>query len=194
MGSITQDNQLSRHYAASLYEAAKQVRQVAIVKDELATLVELLRGNNTFNAWCANPTIARSQKVASLVGLAQKAEFSPLTANLLSVMAENNRLLLLPHLLRAFTLLEREDKGEVTVRVTSARPLSVVQCTTIQQSLDKAFNAPIVMELVEDSHMIGGIKIAAGSLELDASVRGRLRLAEARLAQAIEHTDISHHI
>jgi F-type H+-transporting ATPase subunit delta len=194
MGSFIQNNQLARHYAASLYEAAKDVRQVAIVKSELETLAALLVQDAAFKAWCSNPTVGRAQKEASLVALAAKAEFSALVGNLLGVMARNNRLLLLPYLVTAFTALERAEKGELAVRVTSARPLTQAQYATIQQGLAKAFNAPIVMEMAQDSRMIGGIKIACGSLELDASVRGKLRLAEARLAQAIEQTDISQYI
>lgn len=98
--------------------------------------------------------------------------------NLIKVMAENQRLLVLPQVFAQFSELKTEYEKEVNVDVTSAVELTAEQTTTLSASLEKRLARKVKLNCVVDATVVSGLIIKAGDMVIDGSVRGKLdRLA-----------------
>ncbi len=187
MSSYIENNHIAKHYAAILYDLAKQLNKIDAAKGELQAMAELQKNDAIFADFCNNPTLGRVKKLEVMAQIAVGC--GELVANLLRVLAQNNRLPLLSLVAKFFTDLERADKGEIVVELSSAHELSTAQQQKIQENVAKAFNAVVILDMRIDESLIAGVKIKYGSHELDASAQARLRMAEVRLHDAIEHMD-----
>ena len=98
--------------------------------------------------------------------------------NFLKVMAENERLLVLPLVLEHFLALKAEFDQEVTVEVTSAVEITVEQKTTLSAALEKRLARKVKLNCNIDVNIVSGLIIKAGDMVIDGSVQGKLsRLA-----------------
>lgn len=98
--------------------------------------------------------------------------------NLIKVMAENERLLVLPQVAEQFGELKAEYEKEVTVDVRSAVELDAEQQKTLSAALEKRLARKVKLNCVVDDTLVSGLVIKAGDMVIDGSVRGKLdRLA-----------------
>jgi len=98
--------------------------------------------------------------------------------NLIKVMAENQRLLVLPQVVTLFGELKAEYEKEITVDVTSAVEISAEQETTLSAALEKRLARKVKLNCVVDANVVSGLVIKADDMVIDGSVRGKLnRLA-----------------
>ncbi len=98
--------------------------------------------------------------------------------NLIKVMAENERLLVLPQVLVQFGALKAEYEKEIIVDVTSAVELVADQVTTLSAALEKRLARKVKLNCIVDANIVSGLIIKAGDMVIDGSVRGKLsRLA-----------------
>ncbi len=98
--------------------------------------------------------------------------------NLIKVMAENQRLLVLPKVLTQFSELKAEYEKEISVDVKSAVKLKVAQQKEISAALEKRLARKVKLNCSVDKKMVSGVIIKAGDMVIDGSIRGKLnRLA-----------------
>ncbi|MGK2946195.1 MAG: F0F1 ATP synthase subunit delta [Candidatus Malihini olakiniferum] len=99
--------------------------------------------------------------------------------NLIKVMAENGRLLILPDVLEQFAQLRTTQESTVDVEVTSARALSKPQLEKITFAMKKLISRKVKLNCKIDKSVVAGVLIHAGDIVIDGSIRGRLeRLAD----------------
>jgi F-type H+-transporting ATPase subunit delta len=98
--------------------------------------------------------------------------------NLIKVMAENQRLLVLPQVVAHFSELKAEHEKTLAVDVTSAVKLTAEQETTLGAALEKRLARKVKLNCEIDANVVSGLVIKAGDMVIDGSVRGKLnRLA-----------------
>ena len=98
--------------------------------------------------------------------------------NLIKVMAENQRLLVLPQVAAQFSELKAEHEKTISVDVTSAVELTAEQETTLGAALEKRLARKVKLNCKIDANVVSGLVIKAGDMVIDGSVRGKLnRLA-----------------
>ena len=98
--------------------------------------------------------------------------------NLIKVMAENNRLKVLPDVLEQFIHLRAASEAIAEVEVISANQLSE-QLARIVSAMEKRLSRKVKLNCKIDKSVMAGIIIRAGDMVIDGSVRGRLdRLAD----------------
>ncbi|MFD2165782.1 F0F1 ATP synthase subunit delta [Thalassotalea euphylliae] len=98
--------------------------------------------------------------------------------NLLKVMAENERLLVLPQVAEQFASMKADYDKEVTVDVTSAVELTADQQSNISAALEKRLARKVKLNCVVSADVVSGLIIKAGDMVIDGSIRGKLdRLA-----------------
>jgi len=94
--------------------------------------------------------------------------------NLIKVMAENQRLLVLPQVVSQFSELKAEYEKEIAVDVTSAVKLKVADKKAISAALEKRLARKVKLNCSVDKTVVSGLVIKAGDLVIDGSVRGKL--------------------
>ncbi|KAI2596029.1 hypothetical protein G5576_103684, partial [Homo sapiens] len=106
-------------YATALYSAASKQNKLEQVEKELLRVAQILKEPKVA-ASVLNPYVKRSIKVKSLNDITAKERFSPLTTNLINLLAENGRLSNTQGVVSAFSTMMSVHRGEVPCTVTSA--------------------------------------------------------------------------
>ncbi|MDG6895272.1 F0F1 ATP synthase subunit delta [Volucribacter amazonae] len=102
--------------------------------------------------------------------------------NLIRLMAENHRLMLLPTVFQQFLSYVAEYQSIKEVKVISAQPLTQAQQQKIAQAMEKKLAAKVKLDCSVDSELIAGAIIRTDDMVIDGSSRGQL----SRLANALQ--------
>ncbi|GJH43428.1 ATP synthase subunit delta [Pasteurella canis] len=102
--------------------------------------------------------------------------------NLIRLMAENKRLIVLPAVYQEFQHYVEEHQKIVEVQVISAQPLNVAQSEKIVAAMEKRLARKVKLNCSLDSSLIAGVIIRTDDFVIDGSSRGQL----ARLANELQ--------
>jgi F-type H+-transporting ATPase subunit delta len=170
-----------RVYARALYAAAKDENRVDAVREELGDFVEAQRQVPALRELLRNPQLDRRVKASALEELLGGEE--QLVRNFLLLLAEKNRAGEIAEIAREFERLVAQEAGILDVELTTAVKLSDQEARDVIEQIEKASGRKVEATRSVDPDLIGGIVLQAGSLRLDASVRGRLNRLRQELAQ-----------
>jgi F-type H+-transporting ATPase subunit delta len=124
-----------------------------------------------------NPQIdprAKSELLEELVGEADK-----LVRNFLRLVAEKGRIGEIEEIAREFDRLMAVEERRLNVELTTAYELSDEEARALLNQIEDASGRKVDATRKVDPSLIGGFVLQAGSMRVDASVRGRLnRLRE----------------
>merc|ERR1712116_58595 len=81
---------LEGRYASALYSAASKQKSLEKVEKELKAFQQTVAKDERLAEFIKNPILKRSLKVEALASVAKKQNMTPLSANLLGMMAEND--------------------------------------------------------------------------------------------------------
>jgi F-type H+-transporting ATPase subunit delta len=161
-----------RTYARALFEAAKEKGRLAQVREELGDFVAAVDAVPELDALLRNPQLdprAKAQALEDVLGGADE-----LVRNFLLLAVEKHRGGQLREIHREFERLMAEEEHRLTVELTTAYELSDDDARQIVGQIEQASGRPVDATRNVDPELIGGIVLQAGSLRVDASVRGRL--------------------
>uniref|UniRef100_A0A7N5P315 ATP synthase peripheral stalk subunit OSCP, mitochondrial n=1 Tax=Ailuropoda melanoleuca TaxID=9646 RepID=A0A7N5P315_AILME len=124
-----------------------------------------------------NPYIKRSVKVKSLNDMSAKERFSPLTSNLINLLAENGRLDNTPGVISAFSTIMSVHRGEVPCTVTTASPLDEATLTELKTVLKSFLSKGQVLklEVKTDPSIMGGMIVRIGERYADMSAKTKIQ-------------------
>ncbi len=101
--------------------------------------------------------------------------------NFLTLLAENDRLLLLPEIAQQFLQLKNRHEGSADAQIETAFELTEAQVAELVASLEKKFNVKLKPQVRVNPSLIGGVRVTVGDQVLDASVRAQLENMRATL-------------
>ena len=119
-----------------------------------------------------NPQLESSAKSTILADLAGDDE--PLFTHFLQVVAEKGRAGEFDEIAKEFERLMAREERRLTVELTTARELTDAEADAILKQIEDAAGRKVEATRKVDPDLVGGIVLQAGSLRVDASVRGRL--------------------
>jgi F-type H+-transporting ATPase subunit delta len=161
-----------RIYAEALFGAAKDAGRLAPVHEALGDFAAAIGESPELRSVLRNPQLEPSAKGAILADLAGDEE--PLFANFLQVVAEKGRSGELEEIAKEFERLMAREERRLTVELTTARELTDAETKAILKQIEDAAGRNVEATQKVDPDLVGGIVLQAGSLRVDASVRGRL--------------------
>jgi F-type H+-transporting ATPase subunit delta len=94
--------------------------------------------------------------------------------NFIKILAENNRLTILPEISGLFNAFKIERERQVSVDITSAATLSDAQLNSLSAALEKRFDRKVQLNCSVDPTLIAGLIIKAGDTVIDGSVNSQL--------------------
>jgi F-type H+-transporting ATPase subunit delta len=172
---------LARPYARAIFELAKSQGSYQPWSDSLALMAAVV-GNATMHSLLDNPQLTRSG-AAGLVIRACGEDIGEAEKNLLTMLAENDRLSQLPMIAALYNRMCDEAAGTVEAEVISALPLSEAQKTAITAALKSRLGRDVQLNCSVNEALVGGAVIRAGDLVIDGSAVEHLR----QLSSALVH-------
>jgi F-type H+-transporting ATPase subunit delta len=161
-----------RIYARALFEAAQSQDRVGVVRDELHQLAAALDATPELDGFLANPQVDPTAKTEVLDQVTEGAE--PLLRNAVRLLASKGRAGELRAFREEYDLLVDRAEGRVQVELTTAYELSDDELRSIVARIEDASGRKVEATRQVDPSLVGGVILQAGSLRVDASVRGRL--------------------
>lgn len=169
-------------YAKALFELARERAEAELVSRELgsaAAIFDVAELRDFF----ARPWIPPAVKRAVAAEIAQRSEFSKLTADFLALVAGSGRTDHLKVIAEKYDKRLDEDLGRVRARVRTAVPLTDKEREMLSAKLGKVLGSRrLVLEEIVDRGMLGGFLVESDSVVLDGSLEGQLDRLRRRLA------------
>lgn len=162
---------IARPYAEAVFRMAQENKALAAWSERLS-LLSAIAGDAQMRSCIGNPELSATQKSALFKSLAGQADGAE--ANLIDVLAKNERLSVLPEIAGLFEALKGAEEGVTEATIHSAFPLDDKQRQDLIADLEARFKTRLTAEVVVDQSLIGGVKIVVGDQVLDTSVRGKL--------------------
>jgi F-type H+-transporting ATPase subunit delta len=132
-----------------------------------------------------NPAIPVSKKKGLAAALVATAgPVSPPLAKTIVILAEKDRLTLLPGIARAYAERVMDHLKIVRGEVTTAVPLSAETLGALERGLAKATGRKVVLQARVDPSIIGGVVTRLGSTVYDGSVTTQLQRMKQALVEA----------
>jgi len=168
---------LEGRYATALYSAATKMKQVDKVESELVHLQVEMRKNANLREIMTSPIINRKVLAKSLKEASAQINYSAATSNLLSLMAENNRMRKLDGVITAFKTIMAAHRGEVVCEVITAKALEAGQKKSLEDALKKFIkpNETILLTSKVDPSIIGGMVISIADRYVDMSIATKVK-------------------
>jgi F-type H+-transporting ATPase subunit delta len=172
---------VERKYAQALYNAALDRKRLSEVRSGLVDFLEAEREVPELAAVLANPELDSASKVALVDDLLQGDE--PLVRNFLRLLAEKARITTVEEIVREFEALVAVGEKRLRVVVTTAQELSEEEARSLVSRIEAATGSQVEARRHVDPSLFGGLIVQAGSLRLDASVRGRIEKLRTELVE-----------
>ncbi len=164
---------LARPYAEAIFAQAQQTQQPELWSDMLELLAALV-SDAQLQQILVNPGLAQAQK-ADLVTDIAGTHLSQEGRNLVRLLAQNTRLMLLPEIQALFQHYQAAAQGTVTVHLTTAYALASADQVQLTEVLQSRLGRTVALHNEVDAELIGGFRIRAGDLVIDGSVAGQLQ-------------------
>ena len=173
-------------YAESLLQLADEAGEAEEIGSELWQLRELWTADPGFATLMSSAAIEHDERRASLQRIFGSGRVSPLVLNLLLVLNDRHRTVILPALCEAYrSRLDKRLKRE-EVHVTSAQPLSDEQRGVLRSRIKQLTGHDTDLFEKVDAQVLGGIAVQIGDRLYDLSLRRELQDLRTTLLEAGE--------
>ncbi len=162
----------ARPYARAVFEMAKDSDSLAKWSDSLGFMAAVA-SNEAVEKLLSSPKMAKQAGADAFIKLCDN-KLDDKEKNLVNMLAENNRLSLLPEMSIIYDELKADAEGSVEARVSTAKKLTKAEENAIATALKKRLGRDIKLKVSVDESLLGGAVIHAGDLVIDGSLKGRL--------------------
>ena len=174
-------------YARALFDVARKESDVQQAGREISGFAQLVAGNEMLARVLENPAIPVQRKRAVVEQLlARVGALSPVVTKLLLLLADRDRLAILPDLARAYEARLMEEAKVVRAQLTTAVELPGDRVEALRQGLARATGRQVQIETQVNPAIIGGAVARIGSTVYDGSVTTQLQKVKERLTSAAE--------
>jgi len=170
---------VARPYAEAAFKLARDANALGAWAQALERLAAVA-GDASVRDILGDPRVA-TEKVVSVFNQAA-GDLNHDQQNFVQVLAENERLSVLPEILELYTAQKNAAEGVLQAVVSSAFPIDAATLAHLVADLEARFKAKVEASVQIEPDLIGGVKIAVGDEVIDASVRGKL----AAMASALQ--------
>ncbi len=182
---MTNKTAATRYARALLDVAVQEKANLEAVEQELAAFADLFKAYPLLERVLLNPAVPVPRKRAAVADLTRSAKSSPIVARLLTLLAERDRLVLLPDLLASYRDRLLDYRKVVRAEVTTAAPLPPDRAKALEASLARMTGRTVLLETRIDPSIIGGVVARVGSTVYDGSVTRQLQKMKERLVESV---------
>jgi F-type H+-transporting ATPase subunit delta len=169
-------------YARALFEAAQSRGSLDAVASQLGDLRTAVGEVPELQSLLTNPEVDSRVKSDVLSEIAAGSD--ELVVNFVRLLAEKGRAGDIADFADALDTLVAAENRVLDVEITTAHELTEAYFTQVLTQIENASGRKVKASRKVDPDLIGGIVLQAGSMRLDASVRGRLDRLSHDFAQA----------
>jgi F-type H+-transporting ATPase subunit delta len=174
-------------YARALFDTVlAEGLDLQKAQTDLGEFAGLVAENEALQRVLTNPAIPVARKRAVIDELLSRASLQPTVAKLLLMLAERDRLVILPEVADVFNARLMEHQNVVRARIVTAVALPSDRVTALAAGLTRATGRNVVIEAQVDPAIIGGAVARIGGTVYDGSITRQLERIRETLAGATD--------
>jgi F-type H+-transporting ATPase subunit delta len=172
---------LARPYAEASFRSALEAKDLAGWSGGLALAGAVAADPQTTDL-LGNPRLSRGQKLDFFFGIGGDRLSLPVR-NLITILVDGARALLLPEIAAQFEALKRDHESVLKVRIVSARALAEPERDDLVATIARKHGRTVEASVEIDPSLIGGARVHVGDKVIHASMRDALD----QMAVALTH-------
>jgi F-type H+-transporting ATPase subunit delta len=165
---------IARRYAKALLLIGKEDGKTETYREELAGFSALIERESALEQAISNPLYNAAGRKKVLEAVLEKLALSGIMKSFLTLLFEKGRFIYLSSINDFYQKLADELKGIARASLVSATELSSETVEKIRTTLSNRTGKEVILEVEEDSSLIGGIVTRIGDLVLDGSIKTQL--------------------
>ena len=165
---------IARPYARAAFSCALDVDGGLQSWSRMLGLLAAVSSEPLMSASLDNPLLSAPDEAALLIDFLDE-ELDQAGRNFISVLADYDRIALLPSIAELFELLKANHEKTMDVKISSAFEVSKEQEAMISSALTRKLQRQVVLETRLETELLGGIVVRAEDTVIDDSVRGKLQ-------------------
>lgn len=169
-------------FAKALFDVARSQDSLERTGEELRALSSTVADHPDLNRVLSHPAVPTKAKREIVERVATELGASPPLRRLLGLLADRDRLALLPQLNESFQARLLQHLGVAEAHVTTAVPLPADKTEALARGLQQATGKQIRLTTAVDPSIMGGVVARLGSTVFDGSVARHLDRIRQRLA------------
>ena len=182
---MTNKTAATRYARALLDVGVKENADLEQVEQELAQFVDLFKQNPLLEKVLLNPAVPVPRKRAAVAELVARAKPAGIVGKMLTLLADRDRLVLLPDLVASYRERLLDYRKIVRAEVTTAAPLGGDRAKALESSLARVTGRSVVLDTRVDASIIGGVVARVGSTVYNGSVTRQLEKIKERLVEGV---------
>ena len=171
-------------YAKALFDVAMSESTPEQAELQLTAFFDLVQGHADLRQVLVSPAIPAARKRAMVTELLDRLQPSSPVRKLLLLLAERDRLELVPDLVAVFHERLMEHQKVVQAEVTTAAPIPAEQAAQLEQRLGRSLGRTVTLTTKVDPELIGGMVTRIGGTVYDGSIATQLAGLRQRLTQS----------
>ncbi len=165
---------VAARYAKALFEVSRDNGDVEKTEQDILSFQQLLNNHDTLRKVLLNPVISVLDKRGLVQAVLSKMLLSAVAERLLLMLADRDRLELLPEVSEIYNVFLMDHLGVVRARITTAVPLESSHVESMVEALASATGRKIKVETSVDDTLVGGMMTQIGSTVFDGSIAHHL--------------------
>ena len=165
---------IAARYATAVFDLAKEGKDIKALETDVAALQAAIADSADFTTLLTSPLYNRDEQGAAVTAISKKMGLSVTVSNVLSLLVAKRRLFVLPHMLAVLQDRLADERGEMTVEVTTAKSLTKAQSDKLAKTLSGQVGKTVTIKQTVDESIIGGLIVKMGSRMIDTSIAAKL--------------------
>lgn len=178
--SLAAASRYSRALAEVVFAPQSKTTPEQVIAD-LDSILEAMASSPDLVRILRSPAVALNAKRTLLEKLSQQLGGSPITINLLKVVSDHGRIMILKQIKSTFQSVVDQRHGVARAEITTAQAMAPEQKTQLEAALGRLSGKRILATYEQDDALIGGAVAKIGSMTYDGSVRGKLATLRRKL-------------
>lgn len=169
----TETSSIARPYAEAAFAHASEKGNLDLWSEMLGFMAQVIN-NDEISVIIGNPAIDQAKLLELLLDIGG-GRLNDEGQNLVRLLVANKRVSVIPAIAAQFEALKNQSEGAIDVVIASAFEMKPAQEKIIRDALKKKFSREINITNEIDETLIGGIRIKAGDMVIDGSIKGQLQ-------------------
>lgn len=167
-------SRLARRYARALLSLAKDAGQLDAIGADLDQVDQAFQ-DERLRTLIGSPLVDATKRVEIAKKILGAIGVSPLVLNLTCLLAERDRLLILPDVARSYAAMLDAELGRTRAEIRTAAPLDASQEEALRTLATRLANTrEVVISAAVEPELLGGVVLDIGGTVYDGSVRTQL--------------------
>lgn len=166
-------NSVSLQYAKAIFDLACEKKCATDYYQALEVINKAMVLDEEVVKVFAHPLVNKESK-KELILKTLNNNTDELLIQFLFVLIDNNRFLDLPLVIEAYKQLLNDYENKMEVKVYSKYPLSDETLNKLKEKLEMHYHKTILLEVILDDSLIGGVKIVSDKEIIDSSILSTL--------------------